>query len=85
MNNKSLTKRVVIKSRFSTRKKMKGKVIPEKGKSNCKIPTVGMSLASSSPSRVGEVADVDENQSRVGLETKNRRLMLFSVPQETGL
>lgn len=64
---------------------MKGKFIPEKGKSKCKIPVVGMSLARSSYSRVGEVADMDENQSRVGLETNIRRLMLFSVSLEIGL
>lgn len=45
---------------------MKGKIIPEKGKSNLKIPTVGMSLTWSS--RVGEAADVNEKQSRIGLE-----------------
>lgn len=83
MSNKGLPKRVVINMRFEH--KRDGEVIPEKENSNCKIPLVRMSLARSSYSWVGEAADVDENQSRVGLETNIRRLMLFSVPQEIGL
>ena len=37
----------------------------------------------SSYSKVGEVADVNKNQSRMGLETNIKRLMLFSVPQKS--
>lgn len=49
---------------------------------------VGMSLTWSSFSSVGEVsgevADMNENQSGMGLETNIRKLMLFSEPQEIG-
>lgn len=54
---------------------MKGKLIPEKGNSNCKILTTRMSL-------VGKIGDVDRIQRMVGFRVKIKRFILFLVPQE---
>ena len=74
MGNRSFVERVIIKLRYEDQKEMKGKLIPEKGNSNWRILSTGMSL-------VDEVGGADRNRKMAGFRVKIQRSMLFLVPQ----